>query len=159
MLARAPEDTTRITQKIFMDSIWRVAVGSLAVGIVAVPAIHLSAYIGIQYGQRRFVPNKESSGHTPLITISSHQKPVFTALSQAFVMKAFAKWVTTLFSDSNSTLDGSTRHALAACAKAVITQHSQNSSLAISERCGAHGVFAYNQLTTYHVSIKYRILS
>ena len=88
----------KITHPQFMTMIWRVAVGSLALGSISVPCIQLSTVIGIKYGQRRYVATtKHTNARSPLITISTHQKPTLTALAQAFVMKALAQQVIHLF--------------------------------------------------------------
>ncbi|KIK58932.1 hypothetical protein GYMLUDRAFT_1005358 [Collybiopsis luxurians FD-317 M1] len=144
-------DTTgqqKCTHSQFMDIIWRVAVGSLCLGSIAIPALQISAFIGIKYGQRRSVESKSSSDRSPLLSISTHQKPVFTALAQAYVLKAFASWAITIFADPS--IDHQIRRGIAACAKAVMAQHAQSAHLAISNHCGAQGLFAYNQLCNQH---------
>ncbi|KIK58697.1 hypothetical protein GYMLUDRAFT_74764 [Collybiopsis luxurians FD-317 M1] len=138
------------THSHFMDMIWRVAVGSLCLGSITIPALQISAFIGIKYGQRRSVESKSKSGscRSPLLSISTHQKPVFTALAQAFVMKAFAIWAISIFADAS--IDHQIRRGIAACTKAVMAQHAQSAHLAISDHCCAQGLFAYNQLCNQH---------
>lgn len=79
----------------------------------------------------------------------TQQIPLVTAIAQVHVLQAYAQWAIKLFRDTS--LPMRVRHGLATVLKAVMVQHSQAAALAISERCGAQGLFAHNQITNLHV--------
>lgn len=47
----------------------------------------------------------------------------------------------------------STRHGIASIVKVVMLHHAQMANLTLGDRCGAQGLFEYNQLAGMHVSI------
>ncbi|KAG2049698.1 acyl-CoA dehydrogenase NM domain-like protein [Suillus hirtellus] len=135
----------------FMSSIWRVAVGSLALGSIAIPNLQLSSYIAARYFQRRHVTSVY--GHpSPIISYRTQQLPLLHAIAQAFVLKALYKWGVEQFMDKN--LDVRVRHGIAACCKAVMIQHAQVANYALSERLGAQGLFEYNRLSNLYSDVR-----
>lgn len=125
-----------------MSAIWRVAIGSIALGSVLVPVMKVYATIAALYSLRRTVVGRQNVP-TPIFSFRTQQLPIFTAIAQTMVLEAFQRWAVTIFTDD--TLDPRVRHGIAICLKAVMVQHSQAANLALSERCGAQGLMDYNQ--------------
>ncbi|KAF9501730.1 acyl-CoA dehydrogenase NM domain-like protein [Pleurotus eryngii] len=142
----------------FLQSIWRVAAGSLGLGSIAIPALQIAAFIAGRYSQRRTVHSTTHRGfnglnmRVPLISFKTQQAPILIALCQSFVLQEFWKVATALFSDECE--DPRVRHGVAAAFKAIGVQHSQAAHLALSERCGAQGLFNYNQICTQHAEMR-----
>ncbi|KAI0053147.1 acyl-CoA dehydrogenase NM domain-like protein [Auriscalpium vulgare] len=123
---------------------WRVAVGGLALSLIGLTALELYCAIGAQYSVRRTVTH--SGGVIrPIIYFRTQQVPILTAVAQAHVLRAFHDWAIASFMDAE--VDLRVRHGIAVCSKAISIQHSQTAALAISERCGAMGLFAMNQMS------------
>jgi alkylation response protein AidB-like acyl-CoA dehydrogenase len=137
-----------IPRPMFMASLFRVAVGSATLTSMAISAFLLCVTIGARYSLRRTVLGS-SQTPTPIITFRTQQIPIFTALAQAHVLRAFDAWSVTEF--MNAEADPRVRHGIAACFKVAAVQLCQASNLSISERCGAQGLFDYNQISGLHV--------
>ncbi|KAL0954058.1 hypothetical protein HGRIS_005209 [Hohenbuehelia grisea] len=137
----------------FLQSIWRVAAGSLGLGSIAIPALQIAAFIAGKYSQRRTI-SQAGTGveRIPLITFKTQHAPILIALCQSFVLKELWKFATTFFSDDSH--DPRVRHGVAAVFKAIAVQHSQAAHLKLSERCGAQGLFDYNQICTQHAEMR-----
>ena len=131
-----------------MASLFRVAVGSVALTSMSVSGHLLCATIGARYSLRRTVLGS-SQTPAPIITFRTQQIPIFTALAQAHVLRAFDAWAVTQF--SNTEADFRVRHGIAICFKVVAIQLCQAAMLSISERCGAQGLFDHNQISGLHV--------
>ena len=133
-----------------MSIISRVNVGTLALGSLALPFLQCYTTIGTLYSLRRVIG--PAPGHTkrlPILSFRTQQGRLLAAAANAYVIQALQKWTVAQFSAAD---DSRVRAALAAIFKSVAVQHSQQSALAISERCGAQGLFAYNQITNLYVS-------
>ena len=129
---------------------WRIAVGSLALGSVGLPAAKMHSYIGGKYSLRRHVGAGDRK--VPLIYYRTQQIPVLGAIAASYVLEAYQVWSWQRFSDTSE--DMRVRHGIASTFKAVAVQIAQDIALNISERCGAQGVQAYNMMTSMHVSYK-----
>ncbi|KAI0738401.1 acyl-CoA dehydrogenase NM domain-like protein [Daedaleopsis nitida] len=129
-----------------MDIIWRVAIGTIALGCVALPLMQCYATIGTMYSLRRVVGGP--ARRTPILTFRTQQAPILTVAANAYVLQAFQRWAIGRFCDNR--VDGRVRHGIAAIFKSVSVQHSQQGALSVSERCGAQGLFAHNQMTCLH---------
>lgn len=127
---------------------WRIAIGSIATGCLAIPLMQVYVTIGTMYSLRRHVGSADQ--RIPIMSFRTQQIPLLTATAQVLVMQAFARRAIPLFKDTSLSL--MIRHGLATVLKVVMAQHSQAAAMAISERCGAQGLFAHNQITTLHVS-------
>ncbi|EMD32148.1 hypothetical protein CERSUDRAFT_119122 [Gelatoporia subvermispora B] len=127
-----------------VHSTWsRVAVGSIALGCLALPMMQCYATVGVMYSLRR----KVNKG-TPILEFRTQQIPVLAATAQACMAQALRTRAIRLFSDF--TLDAQVRHGMAIIYKAIMVQHSQSSSVTVGERCGAQGLFSHNQFTTLY---------
>lgn len=135
----------------FMCSIWRVAVGSLALGSIAIPDLQMSSYIAARYFQRRHVTSVYGNP-SPILSYRTQQLPLLHAIAQAFVLRALYKWAIEQFMDKN--LDVRVRHGVVACCKAVMVQHAQLANCALSERLGAQGLFEYNRLSNFYSEMR-----
>ena len=144
-----PLEPSQFPHQDFVQSIWRVAVGSIALTGIALSAMGIYCRIGALYSIRRTVTASDGSS-IPILHFRTQQIPILTATAQFFVLQALFRWATALFSFSD--LDPQIRHGIAACAKAAIVQHSLAAALSISERCGAQGLFEMNQMSGTFVS-------
>ncbi|KAI0819314.1 acyl-CoA dehydrogenase NM domain-like protein [Trametes gibbosa] len=133
-----------------MDIIHRVSIGTIAITGVALSAMQCYATIGALYSLRRKVgsPSKQ----VPILSFRTQHGPILTVAASAYVMQALQRWAISRFCDKS--LDGRVRHGIAAILKAVMVQHSQQGALSVSERCGAQGLFAHNQMTRIHSEIR-----
>ncbi|KAJ6619902.1 acyl-CoA dehydrogenase NM domain-like protein [Mycena sp. CBHHK59/15] len=134
----------------FLMSIWRVAVGSLALSGLAIPVLAKSAYTVALYSRRRLVASGAKT--VPIIQFKTQQMPILTAFAQSFVLAEFYKSATRVFTDDD--VDFRVRHGIAAAMKVVAMRHTQDATLALSERCSAQGLFNYNQISKYHVEMR-----
>ncbi|KAI0644433.1 acyl-CoA dehydrogenase NM domain-like protein [Trametes meyenii] len=133
-----------------MDIIHRVAVGSLALAGLALPFMQCYATIGTLYSLRRTIGGP--SKRTPILSFRTQQAPILTVTANAYVLQALHRWATKQFCDTR--LDGRARHGIAATVKSVMIQLSQQGALGVSERCGAQGLFAHNQMTSIYNTMR-----
>lgn len=131
-----------------MSIIERITIGTIALSCLALPFTQAYATIGTLYSLRRQIGSPTQ--RTPILQFRTQQAPILAAAANAFVMQAMQNWSIKNFCDRR--LDGRVRHGIAAIFKSVMVQHSQQGALGVSERCGAQGLFAHNQMTTLHVS-------
>lgn len=134
--------------QLFLVSIWRVAVGTISLSLIAVPFMKIAAYIAYSYSARRLVGVEGL--RRPILSFRTQQLPVYTTIAQAGVLGAFAHYAANFFSDAD--VDMRIRHAIATCAKAVMISAHQTASILLSDRCGAQGLFNFNQICKAHVS-------
>ncbi|KAG1814209.1 acyl-CoA dehydrogenase NM domain-like protein [Suillus variegatus] len=135
----------------FMSSIWRAAVGSLALSSIAIPYLQVGSFIAARYFQRRHVTNLQGNPF-PIISYRTQQLPLLHAIAQVFVLRALHKLAVEQFMEKN--LDVRVRHGIAACCKAVMLQHAQVANYVLSERLGAQGLFEYNQLSNFYSEMR-----
>ncbi|OJT05090.1 Acyl-coenzyme A oxidase 2, peroxisomal [Trametes pubescens] len=133
-----------------MNIIERITIGTIALGCLALPFMQCYATIGTMYSLRRQIgpPSKK----IPLLTFRTQQAPILAAASNAFVLQAMQRWCIKNF--CNTRIDGRVRHGIAAIFKAIMAQHSQQGAMGVSERCGAQGLFAHNQMTSLHSEMR-----
>jgi alkylation response protein AidB-like acyl-CoA dehydrogenase len=132
----------------FFANIARVAVGTIAIGSLGLPALQVSAFIAAKYSNRRIVVDAEGT-RKPIMAFQTQKIPILTALAQSFVMQAFHDKAVSIFCQTG--LDHGVRHAMACILKAVMIEHAQRANLTLGDRCGAQGLFEVNQLTAMHV--------
>jgi hypothetical protein len=130
----------------FHETIQRVHVGTLALTTTLIPILKRAAYIAAKYSLRRRVGGSYDgrAAPKPILSFRTQQRPILFALAQVTVWEAYADWSTKLFTDKS--IDYSIRHGIATTFKAVLTQGTQSSLFALSERCGAQGLFEYNHI-------------
>lgn len=116
----------------------------MAFGNLTVTLMKGFVTIGTMYSLRRHVGSPEH--RVPILQFRTQQLPLLTLTAQTYVMEAFLKWSMKLFSDTS--IDYRVRHAVAGITKATAVGHAYAGGMDISERCGAQGLFAHNQMTT-----------
>lgn len=146
----------RDLREAFMTSIQRVTVGSLALSGIFVPMMAGVTQIAASYSLRRVVTAPDGR-KMPIWTFRTQQLPILHALAQVYVMKAHMLEAIKLFVDENS--DIRVRMGIAATVKASMVQQCQASFFALSERCGANGLFQHNQIITTLVRFQFILFS
>ncbi|KAJ7609319.1 hypothetical protein DFH06DRAFT_187211 [Mycena polygramma] len=133
-----------------ISTIWRTAVGAIALGASVLPAMERSAYIAGRYSQRRTVgvPN---GPRVPILSFRTQHAPILITLAQTFVAKEFLKVALANFADES--IDFRVRQAWATILKATLVDHAKTATLVLSSRCGAQGLFAHNEICSQHASI------
>ncbi|EMD35928.1 hypothetical protein CERSUDRAFT_156666 [Gelatoporia subvermispora B] len=126
---------------------WRIAVGSMAVGCLGLPAMEYCATLGATYSMRRTVGKGIA-----IFQFRTQQIPILTVTAQVYVARAFRTWATREFSVKDK--DKNVLHGLAVTYKSVMVQHARRGSLAIGSRCGAQGLFAHNMFTTLYDELR-----
>jgi alkylation response protein AidB-like acyl-CoA dehydrogenase len=128
----------------FLNNIQRVAVGTMAIGSLGVPALRVSSYIAACYSMRRTVEDSRGRKH-PIMSFRTQKVPILNALAQSFAMKSLHDFAVKVF--INPTADPRVRHGIASILKTVMIQHAQTAHQTLGDRCGAQGLFEVNQLT------------
>ncbi|KAJ6507810.1 acyl-CoA dehydrogenase NM domain-like protein [Mycena vitilis] len=134
----------------FFQRLFRVAVGTLAIGAMGLPALQVASCITAQYSLRRKVFDKDGRKQ-PIMIFRTQHSPIAIAVAQAYVMKAFHQVATAIFS---STTEMKICHGIGTILKVVMINHAQRSLLELAERCGAQGVFEINQLSSMHKALQ-----
>lgn len=153
-----PETSSLQARDDFSRIIWRVAVGTLSFVGPVISALKVSCYIAGKYSQRRTVAGassgagKNAKGHSkpsprvPIISFSTQYRPILAAVANAFVLEAFYWRSARFFSDPSNPYEQ--RHAVATIVKILSQRLVQSDLLSLSERCGAQGLFAHNQIAS-----------
>lgn len=133
----------------FLNSIWRVGIGSATLTAVTIPALRMYAYVAATYSQRRKVTNTQGEV-VPTISFRTTQIPILNALSQAAALEALFKEMRVYFSGQPGTVQGldklEVRNSMAAIFKTTAIHHFRESSTELTDRLGAQGLFVENQL-------------
>ncbi|KAI0724922.1 hypothetical protein C8Q72DRAFT_643557 [Fomitopsis betulina] len=129
----------------FLKDISRIGVGTLCISAVAIPMLQTAAHIAFKYSVRRKIGSLDSA-RVPIISFRTQQLPIFYATAQAYVLPALYKHMITRFTDT--AVDSRVRHACATIFKAMAMRPAKNLHLALSDRCGAQGLFSYNQIVS-----------
>ncbi|KAF8829993.1 hypothetical protein HHX47_DHR2000110 [Lentinula edodes] len=136
----------------FLKSIWRISTGGLALSLGTVSFLSVGVYIAGKYSLRRTVSGPEKGSKMPIIGFRTQQLPILHGLAQVHVLQAFSKFAIPLFRDRN--LHMYVRHGISTIFKATALQHCQSTLLALEERCGAQGLFNYNQIVRGHADMR-----
>ncbi|KZV96956.1 hypothetical protein EXIGLDRAFT_732030 [Exidia glandulosa HHB12029] len=149
-------DEPKSKKQAFQTSIWRVVVGSLSLGSLAVPMIGVSAYILARYSQRRTVYASDTGKLVPIISFRTQQIPILRALARTFVIQAFFQRKTShafaVFCDPKA--DPQVKMGVAAAAKCVMVPYIQDSCGELSWRIGAQGLSGYNQVIAMQMEMR-----
>lgn len=138
----------------FLRVIWRVAVGSLALSTLSIPALKAGVYVAGKYSLRRTVTGPDGSP-MPIISFRTQQLPILHTLAQTQVLEAFAATAIEWFTRDG--LDMTVKHGIAAALKAVMLHHVQTSLYQLAERCGAQGLYEHNQIIESQVRVVWSI--
>ncbi|KAJ7358042.1 acyl-CoA dehydrogenase NM domain-like protein [Mycena albidolilacea] len=135
----------------FFTNISRVAVGTIAIGSLGIPALQVASAIASKYSNRRTVVDAQGV-RKPIMSFQTQKIPIMSAVAQSFVMQALHHKCVSLF--CNLKLDPRVRHAVASTLKLVMIEHAQTAHLTLGDRCGAQGLFEVNQLTGMHSDMR-----
>jgi acyl-CoA oxidase len=124
--------------------IWRVHIGTLALSTCAVPCLRVAAYAVGKYSLRRTVADRDGK-RVPIASFRTQQRPILHAISQYFVLDAFANDAAKKYMKYVAK-DPRVSHGIATALKSVMIQHGQMSLSSLAERCGAQGLFEHNQV-------------
>lgn len=143
-----PSHLTR--REAWWQEVWRIPLGSMAVGGPFIQAMKHTAYIGGKYSLHRMVMGR---GHVPkpIISFPTQQWPIIHAVAVSLIMELWFKTMTNMVTDKN--LDPRVRHALAIVVKTTVCRHFQYCVHAVAERCGARGTFATNFMAQFMVRL------
>lgn len=147
LLASASRDVD--DRAAFFDNIHRVVVGTMSIAGLSIASMRVGAYIAGRYSQRRKVIDAYTGASRPIISFTTQQIPILSTIAQVMVFKSFVKRAIALFTDKNIGHD--LKHCVASIAKTVCIKHCHGNLIALSDRCGAQGVFEVNQLSVMHV--------
>ncbi|KAJ7352300.1 acyl-CoA dehydrogenase NM domain-like protein [Mycena albidolilacea] len=135
----------------FFTNISRVAVGTIAIGSLGIPALQVASVIASKYSNRRTVVDAQGVRKS-IMSFQTQKIPIMSAVAQSFVMQALHHKCVSLF--CNLKLDPRVRHAVASTLKLVMIEHAQTAHLTLGDRCGAQGLFEVNQLTGMHSDMR-----
>ncbi|KAB8237929.1 acyl-CoA dehydrogenase NM domain-like protein [Aspergillus alliaceus] len=127
----------------FLSITWRLGVGALALTMSTIPMMKRSVFVAGKYSIHRQILGPETKP-TSIISLRTQQQPILHGLAQIAVFEAYAEESILLFQDPN--LQPTVRHAIGAIFKAVMSQAVHPTLYALSERCGARGLYAYNHI-------------
>ncbi|KAJ7611283.1 acyl-CoA dehydrogenase NM domain-like protein [Roridomyces roridus] len=135
----------------FTHNIFRVVVGTLSMGALALSGLHVSSYVAGTYSMRRVVNDSVTHQPKPIIAFSTQKIPVLTALAQIFVLEAFCNQTYEVFVAAENIQE---KHFIAAVFKTTVCSHAFQNFSALGDRCGAQGLFGVNQISGVHVNIR-----
>ncbi|RXW22621.1 hypothetical protein EST38_g3244 [Candolleomyces aberdarensis] len=149
LLGQVQPSTELDTRKQFLHTIWRVAVGAVSFAGPVINSLALSSHIAAKYSQRRLVGGGTIAPDQkiPIVSFKTQYRPVLIALAQSFVLRAYYRCAARQFSDETKSFEQ--RHALSTIFKALVQRVAYDSMLVLSERCGAQGLFGYNQIAGF----------
>ncbi|KAF8157720.1 acyl-CoA dehydrogenase/oxidase [Mycena galopus ATCC 62051] len=140
----------------FLTSIWRLGIGSATMAALCIPGLRLGAYIVTQYAKQRNVADSQGMV-VPILSFRTTQVPILRALSQAAVLEAFYRRLRPYFSNTHD-IDLSTvldiRNGLAAVFKTLSIHHYRESSITLTDRLGARGLFIENQMISFEMELR-----
>ncbi|KAJ7190697.1 acyl-CoA dehydrogenase NM domain-like protein [Mycena pura] len=135
----------------FSHNIFRTVVGTLSMGAFALSSMRIASYVAGQYSRRRTVIHPSTGKPEAIIAFSTQKLAVFTGIAQSIVMTAFCNKAYSMFT---STEDPRQKLFIAAVLKTTIVQHCSSLLSVLSDRCGAQGLFAANQISVMHADIR-----
>ncbi|KAF9259231.1 acyl-CoA oxidase [Marasmius fiardii PR-910] len=142
----------------FLSEIWRVGIGSATLIAGSISVVQTAAYIVATYSKRRAVgipPNQ-----VPIFTFRTQQRPILHALARSFVLEALFKNIRTLggfdraFENRDDLEHVQIRNAYSTIFKVLTANLCRESIADLGERCGAQGLFGFNQLLPGEMSFR-----
>ncbi|KAE8353841.1 acyl-CoA dehydrogenase NM domain-like protein [Aspergillus coremiiformis] len=130
-------------RKTFQSTIWRVPIGTLSLSTVLIPILKRSVYVAGTYSLRRHIRGSNPSPR-PIISFRTQQRPILHTLAQIAVFEPYAQESIQRYKDR--AIPHTVRQGIAIAFKAVVTRASQESLYSLAERCGAQGLFEYNNI-------------
>ncbi|OGM41715.1 acyl-CoA oxidase [Aspergillus bombycis] len=130
-------------RKSFQSTIHRVYIATLSLSTVLISALKSSVFVAGKYSFRRHIwgPTNEPR---PIIFFRPQHRPILHTLAQIAVFDPFAEESIQNYMDTK--IPYVVRQGVATAFKAVVHRATQESLCYLGERCGAHGLFAYNNI-------------
>ncbi|KAJ7738064.1 acyl-CoA oxidase [Mycena maculata] len=152
--------TSKIPARLhLLQSIWRLGVGTATLAAIVIPALRVAAHVTTTFARSRTVTN--SSGETaPIMSFRTTQTPISYALAQAAVLEAFYRWMHPFYITTAEDRKGlseaavNTRNSLSCIFKTLAVQHWRETSMQLTDRLGARGLFMENQLISMEVELR-----
>lgn len=118
-------------------------IGTLALSTVLISALKSSVFVAGKYSFRRHIwgPTNEPR---PIIFFRPQHRPILHTLAQIAVYDPYAAESIQNYMDTK--IPYVVRQGVATAFKAVLHRATQESLCYLGERCGAHGLFAYNNI-------------
>ncbi|KAJ7192808.1 acyl-CoA dehydrogenase NM domain-like protein [Mycena pura] len=135
----------------FWHNIFRVVVGMLGMGTLALSMMSIASYIASKYSMRRIVVDSFTEQPKAIMAFSTQKIPVLTAISQTLVMKAFSTKIESLFATADVAIQ---KHFIAAVWKVTIVPHAVSTLSTLGDRCGAQGLYEVNQISMMHADVR-----
>ncbi|KAJ6494960.1 hypothetical protein DFH09DRAFT_1052742 [Mycena vulgaris] len=140
----------------FLASIWRLGIGSATMAALAIPALRIAIHIVAAYAKRRTVADSQGKV-VPILTFRTTQVPILRALCQSAALEAMYKEMRPYFSSTDNTSLSDVleiRNGLATVFKTITLRHYRDSSISLTDRLGAQGLFIENQLVSLEMEIR-----
>ena len=127
----------------FLSVTGRISVGSLALTMGLLPMLKRSVYVAGKYSINRQILSSKNEPIS-IISLRTQQQPILHALASIAVLETYTQESIQLFQDP--TLEPAVQHGIVAAFKAVVVQATHSALYALSERCGARGLYAENHI-------------
>ena len=134
--------------KAWWDEVWRIPVGTMAIGAFTISALKAISFIAGRYSMHRSLTGK-GAGPIPIISFRTQQWPILHAVAVSLVMENW--YAITASQTTNESLDPRVRHGLAVIVKTTVCRHVQRCISEVAERCGAQGTFEHNFMARFEV--------
>ena len=126
----------------FLSAIGRVGIGTAALSFIGISILKVAAYIAGTYSLRRMVSGPDGN-RVPIINFRTQQGPILHALAEIEVFEAYGDDLIDRYTrEDNQDI----QHALGTCFKTALATTTQARLYQLSERCGAQGLFKFNQI-------------
>ena len=134
-----------------LSSIFRIAIGGLALSCTVLAGLERCAYIVARYSLYRTVG--AHGEERAIISFRTQHYPIVVAFIQVAVYSELKKVAVDVVRNLNE--DQRVRHAYATIFKATILHAALSSTFDLSERCGFRGLFEVNAISVFHVSLHF----
>jgi len=143
---------TQSIARIFTDLNYRVEPGKISITAIVLSSLKIATYINGKYSLWRTVGSvlkadgtltDKSTNSVPIFTFRTQQIPLCYALAQSFVYSVWLDKVIEQFKDEQS-YELPVRKAIGTVFKCTVVKNVLSSIHALSERCGAQGLFQHN---------------
>lgn len=128
----------------FLRQIERVAVGTLALSQIYIPALRLVSHIVCEYSKRRTVSSPTTLRNVPIISFRTQVRPIVLGLCVAAVLEEFSTWSVNEFVTLKN--DPKIQHGIATVFKTTTTDLATPVLDELVQRCGWQGLMRHNQM-------------
>ncbi|RCI09092.1 hypothetical protein L249_5067 [Ophiocordyceps polyrhachis-furcata BCC 54312] len=127
----------------FLKVISRLEIGAVAISTTLIPVMKRCVYTAAKYSKRRKIQHHQGRARSIFYFRTQHG-PICHALAQLVVFEAWVPDYVGRFMDP--TLDSGVRLGIRAVVKAALTKATQTNLFTLAERCGAQGLYEYNDI-------------